>query len=162
MYNFRFMILGLRFMIYDLRLKIKTLQPFLLMFLFFSIVFISCKQNEDPPYIIFKNAAGDIIISDAWRVELDTTDLLYIECGFVEGGYILYERQIDDGPNSDLVFELSDDIEISFGEVRNNLRIENAVISTTFDSQFMTHGSEIKITVRDRSEMAKTFTYIIQ
>ena len=131
--------------------------------LFLAVAFIACAQNEDTPYIIFKNTAGDIIISDAWNVNLGTTELLYIECGFVEGGHIIYERQMgDELERHDLVFEQSEDIEILTVRTKNNLRIENAIISTTFDSVFMTHSSEVKITVRDRSEMAKTFTYIVR
>ena len=138
----------------------STNQQYLTILLAF--LFISCVQNEDAPYITFKNAAGDIITSNAWKAKLDTTELLYIECGFVEGGYILYERQVDDGPNFDLVFGQSNDIKILSSEVKNNLHIEKAVISTTFDSDFMKQGSEVKITIRDRSEMAKNFTYIVQ
>ena len=134
-----------------------------ILFFFLTIFFISCTQPEDTPYIIFKNAAGDVIISDAWNVNIDTVELLYIECGFVEDGHILYERQIDDEPTRhDLIFEQSEDIKIVSVGTKNNLCIENAIISTTFDSRFMTHGSSVKITVRDRSEMAKTFTYIVR
>ena len=134
-----------------------------LLFLFLAIAFFSCKRNEDAPYITFRNAMGDIITSDAWNVNLDTTERLYIECGFVEGGYIFYERQIDNNPNIDLIFDRSNDIIIlSNNEIRNNLRIEKAVISTTFNRELMSHGSEVKIGVRDRSKMAKTFTYIVR
>lgn len=129
--------------------------------LFLAVAFISCAQNEDAPYITFKNAAGDILISDAWNVNLDTTELLYIECGFVEGGYILYERFVD-GILQELLPEYQEDITILSEGFKNNLRTENAVISTTFDSNYITHGSEVKITVRDRSEMAKTLTYIVR
>jgi hypothetical protein len=131
--------------------------------LFFLVALTSCKPNEDTPYILFKNAAGDIFISDVWKTPLDTTELLYIECGFVEEGHILYERQVDNEPDRhDLIFEQSDDIKVLSEDVKNNLRIEKAMISTTFHRELMNSGSTVKITVRDRSEMSKTFTYIVQ
>ena len=131
--------------------------------LLFWIAFTSCKPNEETPYILFKNTAEDIILSDTWNVPLNTTELLYIECGFVEKGHILYERQVDDEPERhDLIFEKSEDIKILSKKRRNNLRIETAVISTTFDNTLMSQGSEVKITVRDRSEMGRTFTYVVR
>ena len=141
---------------------IKKILSFPILLLALSIVFASCAKEIGTPYVIFKNADGDIITSDAWNVELETTELLYIECGFVENGYVYYERQIDDTPNSDLVFEQSDDLKILETKTQNGLNIEKTVISTTFDSNFMTHGSEVKITIRDRSKMSKTLIYIVQ
>ncbi len=127
-----------------------------------TVIFSSCQEEEKEPYIIFKNADGDIILSDAWNVILDTTELLYIESGFPEDGYMFYERQIDDGPVRDLIYEQSEDVKILFAGIDQNLHLENAVISTTFDSELMNDSSLVKITVRDRSEMAKTFTYIVR
>lgn len=123
----------------------------------------SC-SSDDAPYIIFNDQHGEINTSDIIDVALNSNMELFVSAGFEEAkgehNMIHYERQINDGTIVDLTFTGTLDI-LTVG-VHNNLIIEKAQISLSFDEETVVPGDMVKIIARDNGTLRNTVVFKIK
>lgn len=130
-----------------------------------AIALTACHRKTDDlsPYIIFTNAAGEMLTSSSEiPAALNNTVRIMADIGYerTEGNNIDYDWKIDDGEFKQ--YSSLDGLVITTLGSRNNLRIEKATMDITFSDDIVGTGSTVTIRVEDQTSISRSLTFRVE
>lgn len=140
------------------------MRNFKLLLLSGLIIFgFACSDSDDDPYIIIKDAAGEIIASGTIiPVNVNDEVKIYTEIGYEETDDVdtHYEWKIDDEPFKK--YSSSDGLDITTLGRHNNLSIQKAELSIDFTEDIVRKGSTVIIRIRDKTIASKQVIFEVK
>lgn len=140
----------------------KTIKSICLI-TFLALLLSECGKNEDEkPYIILKDTSGQTLTATNIPVGLNTTFRVYVEIGYerFKDNNIDYDWKIDQGEFTQ--YSAFDGLNITMLGSYNNLRLEDATLDVTFGDDIVSAGSQVAIRIRDRKNLSRTLTLIVE